>query len=174
MINFFNCYFEMTTRTCARCTYIIPSTGMQCKLNACTTGPRCWQHTKIVEGVRVKRSSIPQAGLGLFASRPFAPNEFVSTYGGEQVTEAQLRQRYENTPYAPFGVYTMEVGRDRYVDARNSNSGNARYINDARGTNKTNNTRITRSTNSARKLKTTRRVAAGAEFFVNYGQDYWN
>jgi SET domain-containing protein len=163
----------MSTRTCARCTYVIPKTGIRCKLNACTTGPRCWQHTKIVEGVRVKQSTVPQAGLGLFASRSFTPNQFVSTYSGEEMTEAQLRQRYENTPYGPFGVYTMEVGRDRYVDARNSNSGNARYINDARGTGKSNNTRITKSADSTRKIKTTKHVAAGSEFFVNYGREYW-
>ena len=57
--------------------------GTQCKSRT-KVGAYCWQHLVKMEGLRIKKSTIPQAGRGLFtARRAFKKNETVTKYTGD-------------------------------------------------------------------------------------------
>ena len=54
---------------------------MMCDVDACNAaavhGPKCKYHTRAIDGLAVRKSRIPRAGSGLFATRGEAENEFV-------------------------------------------------------------------------------------------------
>ena len=62
-------------------------------------------HTKKKYGLLVKKSSIPNAGDGLYALKEFKQGDFIADYKGEVLTKAQRNERYGHTnkdlaPYA--------------------------------------------------------------------------
>src|SRR6478609_1276980 len=69
-----------TLRDCVRCSAKTKS-KKRCTRRTCVTAGKCWQHTAAEDGLRVKPSTIPGAGKGLFAERDFAPNRKIADYG---------------------------------------------------------------------------------------------
>lgn len=88
---------------CEQCDHLSPS-GKRCKRTVCFGWPTCWQHSKIDYGVKTKKSTIPGAGRGLFATRSFDSYEFICPYEGEVVSETCLEQRYPGNAVAPYAV----------------------------------------------------------------------
>lgn len=128
---------NMSVRTCDQCR-ANNRRGTRCRLRTCTTGPYCWIHTKNLEGVRVKRSKIAGAGLGLYTLRARAPNSQVGEYTGELLDKRQLDALYPGDTLAPYALQldpyrpnplSKKLTKKKWVDARKTNSGNMRYIN---------------------------------------------
>ena len=65
-------------RECERCTATAKS-GNRCRNRTCR-GTVCWQHLKRDSGLRVKQSQIAAAGMGLWTTRRFKPNEKIGKY----------------------------------------------------------------------------------------------
>lgn len=51
-----------------------------------------WKNLAMInDGVIVKKSDIPNSGLGLFANRFFKKNEWITIYDGESITRTQAK-----------------------------------------------------------------------------------
>ncbi len=126
-----------------------------------------------VFALRVRRSGIPGAGKGLFTRTAVEKGDVLLEYEGEKLTYAQIRARY---PDLSLMSYVFYVGRNHWVDAARRPGCLARYANDARGK-----TKVVGLRNNAEYqvlrgvpyIVATRRIAAGGEIFVSYGEDYW-
>lgn len=147
-------------KTCDRCTALTLD-GTRCKRNTCTTGPTCYQHT---QGLRVKPSHV--AGKGLFATRNFQPNTLIAPYVGEKLKRKTFNRQHRDPQYA-IGVGNW------VIDARRSNSGVARYINDCRETRYPCNASFDKAGRSRVLVHARRRIRTGSEIFAPYGSGYW-
>src|SRR5438270_865806 len=127
-------------------------------------GQYCWNHLRQAEGLRVKKSGVPEAGMGLFAERGFREGEVIAQYSGDRVAVADGR-----------GNYLLQLTNASCVDAARTNSGMGRWANDPRSSGTGANARfvVNRSARTAC-LKATRHITKGEEVFVPYGAAYWN
>lgn len=129
----------------------------------------------------VKESTLPNAGMGLFATRDYSRGSRVTFLDGEVLTRGAFLARHgdDSDRLAP---YAIEATHQTYIDAadetlcaypgRYANHGdsrdcNALFIVDS----------VCRASRGARpyrvSIKARRAIAAGDEIFVNYGADYW-
>ena len=168
----------MSIRDCDRC---ISNTiaGNRCKRTTCKIGKYCAQHLSRELGVCVKKSNIPKAGFGLFATKDFlvTPTQIrqkkfpkLCKYEGEVINYEELQKRYGND----LAPYTLQVNKDKYIDARSTQSSVARYINSntAPGIKKkyVANAKFTQN----QWVVLTKSVKKGEEFFLSYGKGYWS
>ena len=153
-------------RECDRCAATTKS-GTQCRNRTCR-GPKCWQHTRSQEGLRVKDSQVPNGGFGLHTTKRFPAGAKIADYKGEKLTRAAVGHRYKMQQ----GQYVMCRSDRECFDARRTNSSFARYANDSRGTPFVNNARFTAG-GDAPILRAARAIPADREIFVSYGGDYW-
>ena len=131
-------------------------------------GQYCHNHARIEEGVRVKLSSVPRAGMGLFAEREFKRGEKAAAYTGDLVR----LDRAGNVG----GAYVLETKKGVGIDAARTNSAYGRFVNDPRGSGKQANVAFRvdpRGGGAAAALRATRAVARGEELLVPYGREYW-
>lgn len=92
--------------------------------NSAYYGPFCEKHAKQVEGVFVRPSHAPGAGMGLFAARPYKVGDYICDYA------SQLKPRIDGpTRRNQQGPYVVEEGK-YWCDARDPHSGYGRYGND--------------------------------------------
>ena len=155
-------------RECQRCEGTAKS-GSRCKNRTCR-GKLCWQHLKKEKGLRVKPSTIAGAGFGLHTTKPFKKNQKIADYTGENLSRAQIDQRYPGNTVGEYVLCEGDNANSRCVDARKTNSSAARFTNDARGTNQRNNARFLQRGFG---IKATRNIPADREVFVSYGKAYW-
>lgn len=120
----------------------------------------------------VKKSSLPDAGKGLFTKRDIKKGERFIEYLGEVVTEAELDRRAEKDIFG----YAFYISKKKCIDAFYTPNELARYANDARGLNKIkgvkNNACYVVYKNSGW-IKAEKNIKAGKEIFVSYGAEYW-
>ena len=142
-------------------------TGARCKCRAIIGYQYCHSHLMYKHKLKVKDSTIPGSGKGLFACDPmterneiiFRPKDRIVIYGGEPLDQKELSKRYgEHT--AP---YALKTGRDRFLD------GACR-----RGVGSLANTRRNRNNAafSSKYLKATKNIRNGQEIFASYGRSY--
>ena len=167
----------MSVKVCIRCKAKTKNgRGPRCKRSTCKYGPYCFQHTRSIEGVEIKKSKLPGAGLGLFATRDFKKKSKISSYGGEIISDAVHNQRDSG--------YAIVIGRGRTgknLDGRATSSGNGRYVNSCRRQNRPrcnrNNVHLPqvsiRNGVAKGKLTATRAIKAGSEIYASYGPGYW-
>jgi hypothetical protein len=82
--------------------------------------PFCPRHARRAYGVEIRPSSVQGAGLGLFATRPFAEDEKIAPYFGERLTQTQLNERYGSVNVtAPYAIADGQnrQGRRMIADA---------------------------------------------------------
>ena len=132
--------------------------GRHCKRKTCLS-QYCWMHLKTQNGLVVKKSTIPNSGLGLFSSWDRKPKDFVAVYKGVSSS---------NPVRGDYVVYNRSARR--YIDAKYSNSCAARFANDSRGNR--NNCKFADSRHGVN-LRTTKTIKKGQELFVPYGRSYW-
>ena len=137
----------------------------------------CWNHLKRDVGVRVKPSSIPGAGRGLFVARAGGlPAGHRIPYTGDEVSL--------DAGGTVGGPYVLQTRAGEGIDAARRNCGLGRWVNDPRGardehggvqrancefvlhTPRGERTRIA-------SVRTLRPVESGEELLVQYGADYW-
>jgi len=125
--------------------------------------------------LEIKKSSIANAGKGLFAKAIFKRGDRVIEYTGDIITWAECKKRNEKLD--GVGAYYFYVSARKCVDAQNCLDSLARYANDASGI-----VRIPGIKNNARfevikgkpYIIASRTIKPGDEIFVGYGKEYWD
>ena len=150
--------------------------GDQCKQRT-AVGHLCWNHLQRDFGLRVKKSTVPGAGRGLFAAwHDGLPAKHRIPYTGDEIVMGGPGEG---------GPYVLETKNGHGIDAARRNCGAGRWINDPRGALDGNgrprraNCEFVAHTprGGDRKrvaaVRTLRRVERGEELLVSYGNDYW-
>jgi hypothetical protein len=167
----------MSVRNCDRCTSKTVQ-GDRCRRTTCKIGKHCAQHLSKEMGLAVKKSTIANAGFGLFATRDFpVTTAQVKTkkfprlckYEGEIIDYDELQRRYGDE----LAPYTLRVNQNKYIDARSTQSGVARYINSNTGPGLKKKYTANCKFNQNQWVVLTKSVKKGEEFFLSYGRQYW-
>ena len=160
----------MSIRECDRCTGKTKA-GERCRNRTCR-GKKCWQHAIKEDGLRVKKSEIPGAGMGLFTAKRFKAGEKIGNYTGEKLSRTQVHKRYPGNVTAPYVLCNGTGPQAPCVDGRKSNSSLTRFINDSRGTNKKNNAKFFKNGFGMKVMG--KPIPKGKEIYASYGYSYWN
>ena len=126
----------------------------------------CFQHLKIVYGVKVHNSRLIQGEKGLFAVRNFKKGDFIIPYIGEIISAEELKRRYDFDGYENVGPYALKAG-NKIIDAA-CRRGSASMINDARGTGVSPNCDLTE-----KGIYAIADIEDGDELLTDYGETYW-
>jgi hypothetical protein len=118
----------------------------------------------------VKKSTLPNAGKGLFTKKFIPKGTRIVEYKGRTRTWKEVQADEDESPYIYY------VKRNFVIDALNDKKALARYANDARGLE-----RVKNISNNAEYVEEGTRVfieaakdiPAGEEIFVGYGPEYW-
>ena len=121
--------------------------------------------------LRVKKSALPQAGKGLFTTKPIKKGTRIVEYKGKITTWKEVNHEEGSNPYIFY------VKRDHVIDAKPFPKAKARFANDARGFRK-----IKGLVNNAKYVEEGLRVfieakkdiPPGSEILVDYGKEYWD
>ena len=156
-----------------QCTYHLPN-GHRCQRQTVIGYGLCWQHLLKVKHLRIRPSTIPGAGKGLFCIDPSRPpgeviyraHEKILQYGGEVITHHQLEERYPGDVTAP---YTVQNHRQMFEDGALERSPAA--IINHKPRRECNCELITQRTNLCA-VETIRPLRNGDELFCNYGRQY--
>ena len=119
----------------------------------------------------IQDSQIPNAGKGLFTAIDIYPNEIISLFKGEILTDNEAQKR-------------VSEGKDRYfinmLDGSILDSMNvdcfAKYANDAEAFSKLefkNNSKITLDDDDNVCIVATKKIKSQQEIFCSYGAKYW-
>ena len=145
--------------------------GARCRRRTSRTN-LCYAHLEKEQHLRIKKSTIPGAGMGLFTTVPRRAHRMVAPYTGEYVTK----------PQDNFGgdyVISLNAPPDappfKYVDARKTTDGAGRFANNARSRDRrTNNSHLSANRNSREgKVVASRNIPANTEILARYGHNYW-
>jgi SET domain-containing protein len=121
----------------------------------------------------VKRSKLPNAGKGLFTTKPIKKGEKIIEYKGEIIDWKEYTRRVDENKDG----YLFFVNRKKCIDAYGTPQYKARYANDAHG--------ISRSKGLKNNayydvfgdkcyIVASRDIKAGEEIFVDYSKSYWD
>ena len=159
----------MSVRECDRCHAITKSSGLRCRRNTCIYAKYCFQHTRVKLGLYLAKSSIPNAGKGLFTLHPIKKKAKICDYTGELVRLAGFE-----------GDYGIQMNKKLVLDGRSTQSALGRYANYCRSKNKKkgectgqNSRFVINNKKKTVYLKATKNIPAHGEIFVSYGANYW-
>ncbi len=119
--------------------------------------------------LKVKKSTIPKAGRGLFTTIFIAKGTRIVEYKGRICTWKEVQ--FDST-----NVYIYTVNSRHVLDARTYLKAFARYANDARGLQGISGIKNNCCfVNDGLKvyIEAAKDIPAGAEIFVDYGKEYW-
>jgi SET domain-containing protein len=119
----------------------------------------------------VKKSTLPDAGKGLFTKKPIPRGTRIVEYKGKITSWKDADHRNGGNGYIYY------VKRYHVIDALPYKKALARYANDARGI-----VRVKGITNNSEYVEdglkvyitTTKDIPANGEIFVGYGKEYWD
>lgn len=118
----------------------------------------------------VKKSNIPNAGMGLFTRKFIPKGTRIVEYKGRRSTWKDVKDEDGRNGYIFY------INRNLVIDGKPWKSALARYANDARGLVRVkgiinNSDYIVDGTRAY--IESKKDIPAGAEILVDYGQDYW-
>lgn len=121
----------------------------------------------------VKKSTLPNAGKGLFTNKPIKKGEKIIEYKGEIIDWKE----YEKRVLKNKDGYLFFINKKRCIDAWSTPQHKARYANDAAGL-----SRVKGKRNNSDYIifddkcfiVSSRDIKAGEEIFVNYTKEYWD
>lgn len=159
----------------------------RCQNQASIPYEYCWIHLRQIMHLRVKKSTIPNAGLGLFADDPtkeagevvFYPKQGkhseIANYDGEIISNQECINRYgeETAPYG-YGVsYKRKNGErvDFVIDAALKRT--VASIANHKAVSKENAHLTTRPNGAGVYLRADKKIKNGSEIFASYGNDFW-
>ena len=122
-----------------------------------------------------KESQIPGAGLGLFTDEDIHKGDTVAEYTGTIRTWKECTKRFEEDE--TIGRYFYYVNRNYVIDAYDDVDSLARYANDAAGLSGIKgiiNNCVYEERGKRVYIVATRKIKAGSEILVSYGQQYWS
>lgn len=119
--------------------------------------------------LKIKASTIPEAGKGLFTLVDLPKGAVIIEYIGRRTTWADVENDADNG-------YIYFIDEQNIIDASKDLKSLGRYANDAAGL-----TRVKGLKNNAEYyeedncvfIKAKAHIPAGSEIFVSYGRDYW-
>jgi hypothetical protein len=130
-------------------------------------GQYCWNHLRSIHGLRIKKSTVPNAGFGLFADRRLSAGTDIDYTGDRVPLDSD----------SDGGVYFLKVGIRTAIDAARTDAGEGRWVNDPRGTDRRANSVFVLYTPPGRprqaSVRTLRPIEKGEEIMVKYGGSYW-
>jgi hypothetical protein len=146
--------------------------------NRTTAGCYCHTHLQTAMGLRVRDSTVPNAGKGVFAMRDFAQNEKVCKYTGDLLyglrVEAATGDDPDNDDDFEGSTYILQLSRNTLVDAARRNTNVGRFINDTKGTRRRPNVKwVVDQRRKTVEMRATRPIKKGDELFVSYGSGYF-
>ena len=102
------------------CVHVNQKSHQRCKRRVSIGVPYCWQHMQVDKHLKIKASTIPGAGKGLYAydgtrnsgKVVFKPKQLIADYDGEHISKAVLVSRY-GSHTAPYGA---QLTKDTYED----------------------------------------------------------
>jgi hypothetical protein len=130
----------------------------------------CWIHGVNIDGVRIKKSTIPAAGKGLYAARDFRKGEKVCTYEGRNISEQTVNARSDDR-----NRFVENIQGGRCLDAWRKTSCYGRMINSYHGMPKSKmnvkimGPNVARAQATKLNVKAIKQVKKGQEFFTTYG-----
>ncbi len=121
--------------------------------------------------LEVRKSTIPEAGMGLFTKELIAKGTRIVEYKGKITTWKGANHLDGANPYIFY------VKQSHVIDTLNYKKALARYANDAKGL-----TRIKGMTNNCKfvveglrvYMEAEKVIPAGGELLVGYGKEYWD
>lgn len=119
------------------------------------------------------KSTLPNAGKGLFTKVNIRKGEKIIEYKGRIITWKQ----HEKLAEQDKGGYAFYVNKNYVIDAYDTPQYFARYANDARGISRLEGVRNNAVYEEKKKIVhivATRNIPAGSEIFVSYGDEYWD
>ncbi len=122
------------------------------------------------EFLKVKTSTLPKCGKGLFTKVLIPKGSLITEYKGKVSTWKDVDHADGNN------LYIFSVSKNHVIDANGNTSDFAHFANDANGL-----TKLPGVKNNAQYVVKKKRVfieamkniPAGSEVFVGYGKDYW-
>ena len=163
----------MSIRECQRCNAATRS-GNQCKNRTCMYSEFCAVHTRALFDLSLRKSTIRNAGKGLFVHKAIKKGAKIAKYTGILKTPAQYNSQ-------PSG-YGLFISKNRVMDGASTQAAIGRYANSCRPENKRrgeckgNNAKFAinnRTTPPTVWLRATKNIAAHSEIFIAYGKRYW-
>ena len=163
------------TLECRRCTGL-KADGERCGRTTCKFLPMCFQHLRKEMGLAVKTSTIPNAGLGLFTTRPFAKDSYIAPVDGQRLTKQQLDDRYRDPldlVTAPYGILIKnnEIA-DGALQRWVGHFSNTRLGANGQSIHTGTNARLSIRTGNKPWLKATKEIPANSEVFTYYGSNF--
>ena len=152
--------------------------GIRCSRRSVIGCPYCYQHLKSDRHLRIKPSTIHNAGKGLYAEDSTqAPNAIIFRrdddiieYIGETIDRAELNRRYHHHT-AP---YALQVRGDNsnplYIDAATIRGVGS--LSNHRAGHHQNARLVVNFQNNTARLRATKNIRNGEEIFVSYGHQY--
>jgi hypothetical protein len=151
----------------------IKKDGTRCKRKVCIGLPHCYSHKIIEYDLKVKESTIPHAGLGLFAYDPdkrageivFKPNTKLCPYEGDVVPAEEIHTKFGEYT-APYAIQlnrgmiedgSIERGIGTLINHKPMNRTNCKFS-------------VTR--NNRVWIVSTKNIRNHEELFVSYGREY--
>lgn len=118
----------------------------------------------------VKKSTIPNAGNGLFTKNFIPKGTRIVEYKGRKTVWKEVKDQDHNG-------YIYSINRNHVIDALKTLSALARYANDAKGLVRIkgiNNNSEYVNENYRAYIESTKDIPAGGEILVGYGKEYWD
>lgn len=138
----------------------------QCKLNT-RKGKYCHIHLELKEGLKIKPSTLPNAGMGLFATKQFHQGEKITPYTGDLVVS-------HDPSYGNAYVLQLKQNPPTFIDARKTTAGAGRYSNSCRGGQCVNNANFVYDRlRKVANIKAKKLIKPGQEILTAYGRGYW-
>lgn len=159
------------------CGHVLKNGG-HCKRKVIIGMPLCYQHLQQEYHIKIAKSTIPDAGKGLFAKIPgdnnpntvvFHQGDEVVEYIGDEISKTERIRRYGKWT-APYGVQVTREGAA--VDSA-CRRGAGSLGNMKTGDPRENNAKLDITAEDDRLIvKATKNIKNGQEIFINYGKDY--
>ena len=131
----------------------------------CTLQYYLLQHMS-TSNVFVSLSQIPNAGLGLYTSRPYIEGDTIGQYQGVPLTTKAAMHLVEKE-------YLIRIGPQCYLNAKDMYHCFFRYMNDVRVTRDYNASFYKDMKRKQVNVIATRDLKANEEIYVDYGKWYW-
>lgn len=125
--------------------------------------------------VNVKKSTLPNAGLGLFALHDLKKGSHVAFYHGREIDDKEIHEIKEEER-----CYILQISRTVFVNAKEMNSCFGRFANTLTRQNKVdfptlsiNAKFMCNNKNNTARIVATKNIPKGSEIFLSYGPRYW-
>ena len=150
------------------------SKNVRCKKITRRTN-QCWIHLLKNNNLRIKKSLISKAGLGLFAGKKkINKSQSLGYYTGRRIKNKSLDKHYPKTNLAPYAICESGRKNARCINANFSTDAAARYANDIMSKPKTNmNIKNVGRQKYRPKAYATKEIKPNEEIYYFYGPQYW-